>query len=333
MLLTDLSATLAAAPIVPTAPVDGNLPFYRPLGRTNLSVSCLGLGGGAGISSQDTLYAYDQGINYFFYSSDLHHAIYQPMAGALRQLCQRGARERENVVLATVTYIKSPEVAMAALIDQFNELQIDYIDVLFWGWIGAHDRGVFENCLSLSPDLRGPGSLYQRQMERLFGTSERLKKMGAVRYIGASFHELDLAQQWLDSPLLDVVMVRHNPSHRSAQTKVFSQLEGKPQRPGIVTFKSTGSHTGPLWSPPTNLPTRCWCPKVPDLYRYSLSQPHVDVCLTGLSQRWEIDAAIEGIGQGKLSEAELDYLALYGDLHRGRRQLLDDSPEQLIYRN
>jgi len=44
--------------------------------------------------------------------------------------------------------------------------------------------------------------------------------MGAVRYIGASFHDLALAQQWLHSPLLDVVMVRHNAAHRSAQTRV-----------------------------------------------------------------------------------------------------------------
>lgn len=26
-----------------------------------------------GISSEDTLYAFDQGMNYFFFSSDLHH--------------------------------------------------------------------------------------------------------------------------------------------------------------------------------------------------------------------------------------------------------------------
>jgi predicted aldo/keto reductase-like oxidoreductase len=292
----------------------------------------LGLGGGGSISSADTLYAFEQGINYFFYSSDLHHAIYQPMAEGLRQLCQRGARERENVVLATVTYIKSPEVAMGALIDQFAELKIDYIDVFFWGWIGAQDQTVFENCLGISQDLRGVNSPYQRQLEKMFGISERLKKMGAVRYVGASFHDLNVAQQWLDSPLLDVIMVRHNPGHRSAQTKVFQQFADKPQRPGVVTFKSTGSHTGPLWHSLASLPPGCWCPSVPELYRYSLSQTHVDVCLMGLTERWEIDAALAGVRQGKLEQAELDYLEIYGDLHRGRKSLADTPPEQLIYR-
>ncbi len=42
---------------------ESSLPFYRQLGRTGLTVSNLGLGGGGGISSEDTLYAFDRGIN------------------------------------------------------------------------------------------------------------------------------------------------------------------------------------------------------------------------------------------------------------------------------
>jgi aryl-alcohol dehydrogenase-like predicted oxidoreductase len=313
---------------------ESDLPFYRKLGRTNLTVSCLGLGGGGSISSEDTLYAFDRGINYFFYSSDLHHYIYSPMSGALRQLCGRGSSVREKVVLATVTYIKSPEMALAALLDQFVELGIDYIDVLFWGWIGSNDGRALEDCLQLAPDLRGANSVYQRTIERMFGTSERLKKMGAVRYIGASFHDINLAQQWSHSPLLDVVMVRHNVAHRSAQSQVFNQLDAQdPQRPGIVTFKSTGSHSGDLWDAPIGLPEACWRPTVPDLYRYSLSQNCVDVCLTGLTRREEVDAAISGVQQGKLTTAELEYLNLYGDLHRNKLTIPEIPPEKLLHRS
>jgi aryl-alcohol dehydrogenase-like predicted oxidoreductase len=311
-----------------------DLAFYRPLGRTDLTVSCLGIGGGGAISSEDTLYAFDRGINYFFYSSDLHHFLYRSMAGALRQLCGRGSAVRDKVVLATVTYIKNPEVALSALFDQFHELGIDYIDILFWGWIGRRDESAFNECLNLSPDLRGPNTVYQRTLEKMMGASERLKKMGAVRYIGASFHDLDLANQWLDSPLLDVVMVRHNAAHRSAQRQVFNCLDAEnPQRPGVSTFKSTGSHSGVLWDAPASLPAGCWIPTVPDLYRYSLSQNCVDVCLTGMRSRQEIDEAIAAIPQGKLTPTELDYLDLYGDLHRDRVNIADISPEKLIYRS
>lgn len=313
---------------------ESNLPFYRKLGRTDLTVSCLGLGGGGGISSEDTLYAFEQGINYFFYSSDLHHYIYSSMSHALRQLCGRKSSVREKVVLATVTYIKSPEMALAALMDQFTELKIDYIDLFFWGWIGSNDGAALQDCLLLSPDIRGSNSVYQRTIERVFGISEQLKKMGAVRYIGASFHDVNLAQQWLHSPLLDVVMVRHNVAHRSAQEQVFNQLNIQDShRPGIVTFKSTGSHTGFLCDVPFALPQGCWQPSVPDLYRYSLSQNCMDVCLTGLRYREEVDAAIAGIQQGKLTPDELDYLNLYGDLHRNRLKVQDIAPERLIYRS
>jgi aryl-alcohol dehydrogenase-like predicted oxidoreductase len=337
MLITDLAPQSFIpsdqAHLLNTKFPESNLPFYRKLGRTDLTVSCLGLGGGGGISSEDTLYAFDQGINYFFYSSDLHHYIYSSMAEALRQMCKRGSSVREKVVLATVTYIKNPEAALSALFDQLIELGIDYIDVFFWGWIGTNDCKALEDCLQLSPDLRGPNSLYQRIIERMFGTSERLKKMGIVRYIGASFHDMNLAQQWSNSPLLDVVMVRHNVAHRSAQEQVFNRLDAQdPLRPGIVTFKSAGSKMGALWDAPASLPKGCWQPSVPDLYRYSLSQNCVDVCLAGLRRREEIDAAIAGMQQGKLTKTELDYLNLYGDLHRNRIQTCDIAPEQLLYR-
>jgi len=130
-----------------------------------------------------------------------------------------------------------------------------------------------------------------------------------------------------------MVMVRHNAAHRSAQTRVFNHLDAQdPRRPGIVTFKSTGSHTGPLWDAPAELLDTCWRPSVPDFYRYSLSQNCVDVCLMGLQRREEIDAAIAGLQRGKLTPAELDYLNLYGDLHRNKLKIQDVPPEQLLYR-
>lgn len=310
-----------------------DLPFYRKLGRTDLTVSCLGLGGGGGISSDDTLYAFDQGINYFFYSSDLHHYTYSAMAEALRKLCGRGSSVREKVVLATVTYIKSPEMALAALFDQFGELGIDYIDIFFWGWIGTQDGAALNECLNLSGDMKGSNTVYQRTIERMFGASERLKKMGAVRYIGASFHDLNLAQQSLHSSPLDVVMIRHNAAHRSAQNQIFNLLNPQElKRPGIVTFKSAGSHSGPLWNPPASLPAECWRPCVPDFYRYSLTQDCVDICLMGLQRREEIDAAISGIQQGKLTSDESNYLNLYGDLHCDRLKIQDVPTERFIYR-
>ncbi|MBD0389242.1 MAG: aldo/keto reductase [Nostoc sp. C3-bin3] len=321
------------SPVSPTFP-ESDWSFYRKLGRTDLTVSCLGIGGGGSFSSEDTLYAFEQGINYFFYSSDFHHCLYSSMSEALRELCGRGSSVREKVVLATVTYVKNPEAAISALFDQFLELGIDYVDVFFWGWIDTHDASAFKECLNISPKLRGSNTTYQRNLEMMFGASERLKKMGAVRYVGASFHDLNLAQQWLHNPLLDVVMVRHNVAHRSAQSKIFNQLDAKDsERPGIITFKSTFSNSvGLLFNAPSGLPTNCWQPSVPDLYRYSLSQNCVDVCLMGLQHREEVDAAISGIVQGKLTPREIDYLNLYGNLHCKQIKIQDVPLQRWLYR-
>jgi predicted aldo/keto reductase-like oxidoreductase len=310
-----------------------NLSFYRKLGRTDLTVSCLGLGGGGHISSRDTLYAFDKGINYFFYSSDLHHLLYSSMANALRKLCGRSSSLREQVVLATVTYmVKTPEAILASLLDQFIDLKMDYIDIFFWGWIDNDNAASFERCMGASDDLRGSNSYYQRAIETMFYTSERMKKMGIVRYIGASFHSLNLAQQWLNSPLLDVVMVRHNIAYRGAQKNVLAHLNPQdPHRSGITTFKSTGMGTH-LWKIPAGLPENCWQPSVPDLYRYSLSQNCVDVALAGWTRRRHIDEAIACIQKGKMTPTEIDYLNLYGDLHRNRIKPEDINPSRLIAR-
>lgn len=340
MKLTDLTPNpVSVSPALPSnlavqPESAGDLPFYRKLGRTDLTVSCIGIGGGGHISSEDTLYACDRGINYFFYSSDLHHYLYSSMSDALRQLCGRGSARREQVVLATVTYlVKTPKALLASLLDQFVELGIDYIDIFFWGWIDQDNAADFSQCMAAADDIRGPNTVYQRTIERMFGASERLKQMGVVRYIGASFHSQSLAQQWSHSPLLDVVMVRHNVAHRTAQQQIFSQFNPQaPQRPGIITFKSAGMHNS-LWLPPKGLPAGCWQPSVPDLYRYSLSQPCVDVCLAGLINREEVDAVLAAVQQGKFSPQEIDYLNLYGDLHRNRLKADAIPKKQLIYRS
>ncbi|MGD1913929.1 MAG: aldo/keto reductase [Rivularia sp. (in: cyanobacteria)] len=313
---------------------DLDLPFYRKFGRTDLTVSCLGLGGGCGISSEDTLYAFNQGINYFFYSCDLHHYSYSSMSNGLRKLCGRGSSVRDKVVLATVTYVKSPEAIFSALFDQFEELGIDYIDIFFWGWIGSSQGQVLNDCLQLSPQLRGNNTFYQKTIEDMFGASERMKKMGVVRYVGASFHDLNLAHQWSNSPLLDVVMVRNNVTCPYAEDVVLNKLNYQdPQRPGIVTFKSTSCSSGLLWEAPIDLPSECWRPQAPDLYRYNLSQNCVDVCLTGLTNRTEIDSAIAGVKQGKLTLEEIEYLKLYGDVYYRDLKIENIPPEKLIYRN
>jgi aryl-alcohol dehydrogenase-like predicted oxidoreductase len=288
----------------------------RALGKTGLMVSPLGIGGGNGISSEDVLYAFERGINYFFFSSDLHHFSYRQSVEALRKLCGRGSSVRDHVVLATVSYVNDPEKLPAVVFDQLAELGVDYIDVFHWGWITDTS-----NCSPLfksSGQLKQGGALaqamraMQQQAQEL---NAELLKQGIARYVGASFHSRQAAQQWMKT--LDVLMLRYNIAHTGVEEDVFTRLTGdKDQDPGIVVF-NTG-HEGHRFfhQPPRGYPANLYVPTVPDCYRFALSNPAVDVVLTGVTDREQIDRALEAAEKGPLTSGELEFMREYGGIFR-----------------
>jgi predicted aldo/keto reductase-like oxidoreductase len=297
---------------------------YRVLGKTGLRVSPLGIGGGGGIRSQDIRYAFERGINYFFYSSDFHHDTYRRSVPALRELCRAGSRVREQVVLATCSYVNDPEKLVGILVDQFAELQIDYIDVFHWGWVGQRhtDQALFDavHALKGDCDLTQQVRAWQARREWAAEVNEELLRRGLVRFVGASFHDRALAREWL--PALDVVMLRYNMAHPRVETLVFPALRGdRAQDPGVVIFNTAHSGRGMLHDPPPGYPSHMYVPWPPDCYRWALSHPAVDLVLTGMRSREQIDAALLAMEKGPMTQAERDALRKYGDLHVGRLQV------------
>ena len=287
----------------------------RTLGRTGLEVSPIGIGGGSMISSEDLLYAFERGVNYYFFSSDMHHFFYRRSVDALRSLCGRGSAVREKVVLATVSYVNDPEKIPGVLVDQFTELDIDYIDVFHWGWItdSSDCASLFEASASLKQD--GEMAEWLRSMfPRAAEVNEELRRRGLVRFVGASFHSRAAARRSIGSPL-DVLMLRYNVAHLGAEADVFPGLSGdKRKDPGIVAFNV--GHEGPryLHTAPPNYPPGYPVPTIPDCYRFALSNPFVDVVLTGVKDRAELDAALASLEKGPLSERELRFMRKYGTL-------------------
>ncbi len=274
-----------------------SIPFYRTLGRTGLKVSAFGLGGGAGISDADAMYAFERGVNYFFFSSDLHHHLYRNMAGTVRQLCSSRSPVREQVVLSTVTYVNRPSMISSILLDQRRELQFEYIDVFFWGCMGTDDREAMKRCMDWTAHL---------------------KQRGLIRYVGVSFHDLELAADWFDSDLIDVSMLRCNIRNRASKL-VFDLLHSVGEsRQGTVSFNSMKDSDGLLYHPHNGLPDDLGWPDPGTLYRYALSNPQVDLCLTAWKERGDIDAAFAAMGKGRLSDEEIARLELYGDMRAGR---------------
>lgn len=290
----------------------------RPLGKTGLQISPLGIGGGGGIESKDVLYAFDHGINYFFFSSDLHHFIYQRSSEALRTLCGRRSAIRDKIVLSTVSYVNNPDKLESILFDQLNELRVDYIDVFHWGWIT--DTEGLPSLIQGTNAIKDNGvitKMYRRRQamqEKVEKINEDMLRRGLVRYIGASFHSLRAVRTCMSS--LDVLMLRYNLSHTGVEREIFPLISGnKEVDPGIVAFNTSHDHGYPFHVAPQGFPSDMVIPSVPDCYRFALSNPSVDTVLTGLSDRNQIDLALAALAQGPYNEQELAALRNYGSTH------------------
>ncbi len=290
----------------------------RRLGKTGLQVSPLGIGGGSGIQSQDLLYAFERGINYFFFSSDLHHCVYQRSVEALRTLCGQGSAVRDKVVLATVSYVDSPDPhkVLATLMDQFAELGVDYIDVFHWGWItdDCNFAPLVKRAFQLKGDsaiTRGIRHLQLMEMgDQAMEINEALLKRGLVRCVGASFHSRRVARTWMRN--LDVLMLRYNLAHRGVEQDIVPFLYGEKERdPGIVVFNAAHEGTRLFHISPRGYPSDWYVPSIPDCYRFALSNPWVDVVLTGMKDRVEIDHALAALEKGPLGAEEYDAMFRY----------------------
>lgn len=291
----------------------------RQLGKTGLRVSPLGIGGGGGISAQDLLFAFEHGINYFFFSSDLHHFAYQRSVEGLKKLVARGSSVRDQVVLATVTYLNHPEKLPSILIDQFAELDIDYIDVFRWGWVT--DETDMLPLLKKSHRLKGGDNIYIRgirqMQEQASEINAELLRRGLVRYVGASFHSRRAACIWMKN--LDVLMLRCNPVHRGVEQDIVPFLSGEKARdPGIVAFKT--AFLGDTLTPGTPSALNKDWPSIPDRYRFALTNPWIDVVLTGPANRVQVKQALDALEHGPLNPEEYAEMKRYGELLAAQNQ-------------
>src|SRR6202522_3525738 len=147
----------------------------RPLGRTGLQVSALGLGGyHLGSADSDTEatqivnQALDAGVNFFDNAWEYHQGLSEERLG--RAL--KGKRDRAVVMTKVCTHGRDKNVAMRQLEESLTRLQTDHLDV--WQ---IHEV-TYEN----DPDLIFAPN----------GAAEALvaaKQQGKVRFVGFTGHK------------------------------------------------------------------------------------------------------------------------------------------------
>jgi aryl-alcohol dehydrogenase-like predicted oxidoreductase len=252
----------------------------RPLGRTSIAVSPLGLAGSYGISADDAVRAFHElGINYFFVSPRM-----KGLAEATRRLIKEGHRDR--LVIASGASIPTGGSVKKEWEKCADALGVEHIDVFHLFWVQAHWYVTGQT----------------------WNAMRALKEEGKARALGLSCHDRPMARALVDELGLDVLMIRYNAAHRGAEKEVFDSLPRN--RPGIVAY--TATRWGKLLKAvgPHRPMSAAEC------YRFALTHPSVDVVLSGAADYAELAANAAGVAAGPLGPARMDEVRAFGDTVR-----------------
>ena len=265
--------------------------LHASLGCVSGSVFRLGLAATYWPGKKAIYKALDEGVNYFFFFGfDLQ------MVRVLRDVL---GRDREKYIVATgaYNYMWAHQNLRRALERRLRQLRTDYVDVF-------HFLGVTK-----------PGEFPGRVQEELAA----LRSDGRVRGISISCHHRKFAGQLAAEGALDALMVRYNAAHRGAEEEIFPRLAA--HRTGLVSYTAT------RWSYLLRR-TRSWprdgrIPNAGMCYRFVLSNPNVDVCLTAPRNLKQLEENLAAVRQGPLAEDEMAFMRSFGDaVHRDNRKAL-----------
>jgi aryl-alcohol dehydrogenase-like predicted oxidoreductase len=257
------------------------------LGRTGLDVCRLGLAGSYGAPSRVFEEAFERGCNYFYVPWRKPKAMIE----AVRNLCGQG--RRDDMVVAIQTYARYGVILESTVRRRLRSLGVERADVLILAW---HNHVPSRSLLN---------------------KARQLKEKGLVRYLAMSGHNRSVFPQLGDVGVFDVFHVRYNAAHRGAETEVFPHLKGD-NRPGIVTYTAT------RWGDMLNsskMPQGYTHPRAADCYRFVMSNPSVDICLSGPKDLDQAREALAALELGPMTAEEMERMRAIGDhVHQvGRR--------------
>jgi predicted aldo/keto reductase-like oxidoreductase len=254
----------------------------RALGRTGLWAGRLGISSSYGAPREAFEEAFERGCNYFTWGTFLKGRS-PAMREAIRNIIRKG--KRDELIIAMVSYAHNAYLMEAFYRRGLKALGVEYADVLIMGYYPRRpSQGTIEKAL-------------------------KMKGRGIVRFIGLTSHNRRLFPELAREGAFDLFHVRYNAAHRGAETETFPYLEGE-GRPGVVSFTATrwGMLLDPKRMPPGETP-----PTASDCYRFALSHPSVDVCMTGARDMEQMREALRTLEAGPMREEELERMRKIGD--------------------
>jgi aryl-alcohol dehydrogenase-like predicted oxidoreductase len=240
------------------------------LGRTGLSVGPLAVSGGYGVDEKSLLKAFDRGVNYWYHGS----RTLKGMTGAIKTLIAAG--KRDDLVIALQSYVRWPWYMERTLTKELRMLGIDHCDVLLLGWYNKLPSASVVEC------------------------TDRLREKGLFRHLAISSHNRPTFVELAKDPRYGAFHIRYNAAHTGAERDVFPNWPSD-NRPGTVAYTATrwGSLLKAKAVPAGEAPM---CAR--DAYRFVLSNPDFNVCMTGPKNAAEMDEALATLDDGPLSVEE-----------------------------
>jgi uncharacterized protein len=286
-------------PIVPNSPGESGAAVAefqvarRPMGKTGLEVSILGVGGYhlgtvAGQPEVNNMIAkaLDHGINFFDNAWEYYGGASEERLGT----ALKGKRDKAIVMTKVCTHGRKKDLAMQMLEESLTRLQTDHLDV--WQ---VHEVVYYND----------PERCYEKD-----GVLEALaaaKQQGKVRFVGFTGHKNpSIHLEMLNGGFpFDTVQMPLNPfdySYRSFQQEV---LPVAAQR-GMAVFgmKSMGG-SGEMISHGALTPT--------EALSFAMSLPGVSTTISGMDSMQVLDQNLEILRTFKpLSEEQISAMRLYG---------------------
>jgi aryl-alcohol dehydrogenase-like predicted oxidoreductase len=249
------------------------------LGKTGLQVSRIGLASSYGLGADGLQEAYEEyGINYFYWGTLRKESFGE----GIRCLAQR---KREDLVVVIQSYARLAGMLTSSLERALRRLKLDHADIFL---LGFHSR---------------------LPSHRIMDAALRLRDQGKARFIGVSCHRRSTFRQYVNDGIFDMVMFRYSAAHRGAETEILPHMS-VPNRPGTVAY--TATRWGQLLDP-KKIPPGEAIPRASDCYRFVLSQPHVDLCMSGPANVKQMKEGLAALERGPLSEDETAWMRRIGD--------------------
>ena len=252
------------------------------LGCTNLMVGRLGISSSYGAPASAYEEAFEKGCNYFTWGSFIKGPS-KEMKKAIVNIKQTG--KRDELVLAVYAYGHNRILNKAIVMKRLRSLGTEYADAMI---LGFH-----------------PG----RPSGRILEGAIKLKEKGIVRHIGLSGHNRKLFPDLARDGVIDIFHFRYNAVNRGAEQDIFPHIRDN-DRPGMVAYTATrwGQLLDPKKMPPGEMP-----PSAADCYRFVLSNPGVDICLTGTRNSDMMKENLKVLDMAPMSGEEMDRMRKIGD--------------------